>query len=217
MVADVEQAGFQEVLRRFERWRTIAAVLGQKPYDEPDFENGRLYFRWDYAEQVSKWPDAREQGDWAAYIIEPAPDGLFYVIRSLWHERASQRTESVEVVFAQAQAAGKYVLAHVANSIRYERKLKSMSILWRERGLGSKIDIAAPSEGILEGILKRTPHANLEMLREYQKRYFMLDHPEIFAVTASASSPYMQVLTLSFDQLDAELLDGLPVESVPAL
>ena len=208
----VDDSKFREVLRRFERWRTISAALGQKPYDAPDFENGRLYFRSDYAEQVSKWPPAREQGDWGAYIIEPSPSGLFRVIRSLWHERAPQRTESLEAVFSRAEDAGKYVIAKIGVSLRgsVQTKLPLLYQIWDNRSLQPVIDKTSPPADLLQEVIESMPGANPENIRAYLEKYALHATPEVYAATFPSNSPYMHVLALSFDQLDAELEDGLP-------
>lgn len=208
----IDQSKFGEVLRRFERWRTIAKNLGQKPYDPPDFENGRLYFRSDYAEQVSKWPAAREQGDWGAYIIEPSQSGLFRVIHSLWHERAPKRTESLEAVFSRAEDAGKYVIAKIGVSLRgsIQTKLPLLYEIWDNRGWQPLIDKTPPPAGLLQEVIESMPDANPEMIRAYLEKYTLHAMPEVYAATFPSNSPYMHVLALSFDQLDAELQDGLP-------
>jgi len=215
-VTDMERADFQEVLHRFERWRAIATMLGQKPYDEPDFDNGRLYFRSDYAEQVAKWPDAREKGDWGAYVIESTATGLFSVVRSLWHERAPERSEDLEVMFSRPDDAGKYVIAHVANSIRFGTGLKSRSISWRELGLDRSIVISPPTDEQFRLYFEAIPGADPVELRGYLNQYTVEGASQIYAVTSSENRPYMQVLARSFDQLDAELLKGLPIASAPA-
>lgn len=217
-MTEVDQASFGEVLRRFERWRTIAALLGQKPYDEPDFENGRLYFRVDYAAQVAQWPPAREQGDWGAYIIELAPTGLYNVIRSLWHERAPERTERIEAVFTQPEDAGKYVLAQIADGLHVGLRLKSQFLKWEEQGLDSVISITPLSGSILQYFIEITPGMTLDNAHEYYfDKYALRGNLEVYAVTSSENRPYMQVLVRSFDELDAELVDGLPLAGVPPL
>ena len=132
----MDRSEFSEVVQRFDRWRTVAKALGQQPYDAPAFEDERLYFRSDYAEQIAKWPRAREEGDWGAYIIDPTSGGMYCVVRSLWHERATHRSEAVEAVFSRAEDAGKYIIARVASSIRFDNGLTSQTVLWREQGLG---------------------------------------------------------------------------------
>lgn len=206
----VEVADFIEVIDRFDKWRTIAISLGLRPYDAPDFENGRLYFRSDYTEQVSKWPPAREQGDWGAYIIETTPTGFFCVVRSLWHERAPQRTERPEALFSRAEDAGKYVIAQAADEIHVGLRLESQFLKWEAQGLGPSIDIETPSDDDLQEFIKRIPGITVSSARQHRTKYKLVGHPEVFAVTSSGNGPYMHVLTLSFDQLDSQLANGLP-------
>lgn len=214
-MTELNSLEFGEVLSRFERWRTIAAALGQKPYDKPDFEGSRLYFRSGYAEQVAKWPAARERGDWGAYVIEQTPTGLFNVIRSLWHERAPKRTETIEAVFSQAEDAGKYVIANVGLSIRGSLrpriKLPLLYVIWENRNLRPAIITVTPPADIVQELISSMSDANPEMIRKYLEMYVLHDTPEVYAMTFPSSSPYMHVLALSFDQLDAELAEGLPL------
>jgi len=217
-VTGIADSSLRETLRRFDRWRTIATLLDQRPYDEPDFENSRLYFRSDYAAQVAEWSAAREKGDWGAYIIEPCPSGLFSVIRSLWHERAPRRTETIETVFTQLEDAGKYVIARVANSIRFDAGVSSLSIRWSDRDFNSMIKIMPPSDKFLQCFIEKTPGMDADNAHDYYlDQYSLSGRPSTEAVTSSDNRPYMQVLGLSFEELDAELLDGLPLATVPPL
>jgi hypothetical protein len=209
----MDRSEFSEVVQRFDRWRTVAKALGQQPYDAPAFEDERLYFRIDYAEQIAKWPRAREEGDWGAYIIDPTSGGMYCVVRSLWHERATHRSEAVEAVFSRAEDAGKYIIARVASSIRFDNGLTSQTVLWREQGLGAEINVGPVPESIIQMISERTPEGNVEAIREYEKMYSLAKDSNVFGVTSEGNSPYMHVLTLSFDELDAELKDGLPETS----
>lgn len=67
-----------EVISNYNVWRTVANMAGSGgPYDEPDWQDGRLYFRSDYSEKVKKWPEWAESGYWGAWIISPAQDEYF--------------------------------------------------------------------------------------------------------------------------------------------
>jgi len=209
-MTDIDHTDFDEVLSRFEHWRQLAAQFGAKPYDAPDFEDGRLNFRVDYADQVAKWPAAREQGDWGALIIESTTGGLFNVVQSLWHERAPKRQESLEAVFSRAEDAGKYVISRVANGIRVRVGLDSLAITWEEEGLGNEVTRSVPTDQDLTEFAMRNPRLTFDKLREFPAKYRLVAQPEICAIALNRIEPYMHILTLTFDQLDALLEGGLP-------
>lgn len=71
--------------------------------------------------------------------------------------------------------------------------------------------LAPGSSEALQEIIESMPDANSEMIRKYLEKYSLHARPENYALTFPSNSPYMQVLALSFDQLDAELADGLPL------
>jgi hypothetical protein len=216
-VPKINRSDFSEVTRRFERWRMIARMVGQEPYDEPDFGDGRLYFRYGFTSQATKWPDAATKGDWSAYVIECSGGGLFNVIRSLWHERDFERSEDLEAVFSRPEDAGKYVIAQVADSIRIASRTGSQFTNWEQQGLDSTVSVASPPESLIQYFVDSRPGTRLQFAEEYLKKYSLGSDPAEYGVTLPANWPYMQVISLSFDEVDTQLLDGLPLETVPRL
>lgn len=84
-----------EVIRYYDFWREIANSIGNGPYDEAEWVEDRLYFRSDYSEKLKRWPEWAEFGDWAAWIIALKPERYMCVLRSLKHERESERNERI--------------------------------------------------------------------------------------------------------------------------
>lgn len=214
---EINRSDFREVTRRFERWRNIAKVIGQEPYDEPDFENGRLYFRYGYTAQAANWPDVDTKGDWSAYVIESSGADLFNVTRSLWHERDVERSHDLEAVFSQPEDAGKYVIAQVVDTIRIGCRAESQFIRWERQGLDPAVCVVRPPDSLIQYFVDSRPGTQLQFAEEYLKQYLRNSNPSAYGVTLPANWPYMQVIRLSFDELDTELLDGLPLETIPEL
>jgi hypothetical protein len=214
---DINRSDFSEVTRRFERWQTIAKMIGQEPYDEPDFEDGRLYFRFGFTAQATKWPDAATKGDWSAYVIESSGADLFNVIRSLWHERDFERSDDLEAVFSRPEGAGKYVIAQVADSIRVAGRAASQFTKWEQQGLDPAVSVTRPPDSLIQYFVDSRPGTRLQFAEEYLKKYSLNSNPSEYGVTLPANWPYMQVISLSFDELDTQLLDGLQLETVPQL
>ncbi|MCV7198381.1 hypothetical protein [Mycobacterium angelicum] len=202
---------YATVIRYYELWRRITQSTGNAPDDPPDWESGRLYFRSEYATQVAEWPKAKEFGDWTAWIIEPTQEGHYIVLRSLKHERASRRSEEIEAVFSQVSAAGKYIIAHVGNCLRLDLNLDPLVKSWDLSGQNSQLVIRLAHKTVVDYMLQIRPNTDREFAEKYLKRYSSLNAPASFCYAFSAKQKYLQILTMTFQQLNASLLNGMPV------
>jgi hypothetical protein len=201
-----------DVYRYYELWRRIANLVGGGPYDEPDLQDGRVYFRSDYSEKVRKWPEWAEQGYWGAWIIEPKHEGYFCVLRSLLHEREVDRSETIQVIFSRFLDAGKYIVMRVGDSIRTSRdiRLKSLFVNWEDRGLDARIRMEPASRDVVDFLKRESPTLKDGFAEEYLKKYTLDDDLGSYGFTLPDEQPRMGVLAVSLEELTAELLDGMP-------
>jgi hypothetical protein len=201
---------FSEVIRYYDLWRKVASVAGGGPYDEADWENDRLYFRSDYSDKLKKWPEWAKLGDWAAWIIAPTSKGYFCVLRSLMHERASQRSETIEVMFSHSVDAGKYIVLRMGDSLRSNLRLQTLFIRWNDRGLNPRIEVDPASPEVIDFLIRETPTLNRDFAEKHLKSYTLKDDPSSYGFALPSEQTNMEVLALSFEELTAALLDGMP-------
>ncbi len=206
----VAQGGSTEVIRYYDLWRKIASVARDGSYDEADWEDGRLYFRSDYAEKLRKWPEWAELGDWGAWIIAPRNEGYICVLSSLKHERDTQRSERVEVMFSHFADAGKYIIMRIGDSVRSDLRLQTLFVKWEARGLNSRIQIQPANREAIGFLNKERPTLKEGYAEKYLKSYTLEDDPTSYGFALSWEQPRMEVLALSFEELTAALLDGMP-------
>ena len=206
-----------EVIRYYELWRKIANSVGEGPYDEAEWVEDRLYFRSDYSEKLRQWPEWAESGDWGAWIIARKPEGYICVLHSLKHERETERSERTEAIFSRFADAGKYIVARIGNGIRSGRniRLKSVFLDWEARGLDARIRVAAAGPEIIDFLAVERPTLDRDYAEQHLRRYTLEDNPGSYGFAMDYEQPMMQVLALSFEELTAELLQGLP-ESITA-
>jgi hypothetical protein len=211
--------GFAETIRYYGLWREIANFVGSGPYEEADWEDGRLYFRLDYWDKLREWPEWAQLGDWAAWIIAPTGAGYFCVMHSLKHERASQRSERIEVIFSHVPDAGKYIILQMGDSLRYRLGLETLSIKWRAQELNSRIQIAPAGREIIDFLIKERPTLEREYAVKHLKNYTLEHDASAYGFALPADQTNMEVLALSFEELTTALLDGMPesiTSKVPA-
>jgi hypothetical protein len=146
---DVDQSDPEivELIARYNKWRRIYRYAGKSSSapDEPDFENGRLWFR-----------DGYPLPDWTAYIIEGTVNREFRVLRAST-ERRNTPAEAQEAVFSRIQDAGKFILYKVATSLRVESHLPSITQKWRAEGLDHRVDKTIISEDQARYTLRSDP------------------------------------------------------------
>jgi hypothetical protein len=199
-----------ELTRYYELWRKIANFVGDGPYDQASWEDDRLYFRSDYSEKVKQWPQWAEQGDWGAWIIASTPKGCYCVIRSLVHERSTQRSESLEAVFSSNIDAGKYIVARIGDGVRTSLRLKSLFLKWEARGLNPRIKVEPADQKAIDLFNQKGASQIEDYLEKHLKSYRLQDDPNVYGITLYYEQPSMEVLALSFEELTASLLDGMP-------
>lgn len=202
--------GSQEVTHYYELWRTIVNHVGRGPYDQADWVNGRLYFRSDYSEKLKKWPEWAEFGDWGAWIIASTSEGYFSVLRSLMHERATQRSENVEVMFSHFTDAGKYIILQIGDSLRSDLRLQTLFVKWDDRELSSRIRIEPASREAVGFWNRVCPTLKDGFAEKHLKSYTLEDDPSSYGLALPAEHTNMEVLALTFEELTAALLDGMP-------
>ena len=132
------------------------------------------------------YPDA----DWSAFILDLAGNGPYKVVHAST-ERRGYPVESSRAVFSRIEDAGKYIVYEVADLLRVAQQLEPLDRKWRAAGLDRQVDKVIVSEK--------------------QARYQLREDPTIFFLAFSGGiQPYNHILPLSYDQLDAALLDGFP-------
>lgn len=207
---DVDRYG--EVIRNYEYWRRIATETGKNSYDEPDWANGRLYFRSNYLREVQRWPDWDQFGEWAAWIIEPTPGGCYNVLRSLKHEREKERSDEIEVTFSKVADAGKYITLQIGDERRLALGLETLFLKWEAEGPDPRIRITAAGEHAIEDFMRRTPGISRQFLEQHLRAYILRDDPTSYAIALASQQPDIQVLAYSYAELNAMLLDGMPTD-----
>lgn len=200
-----------EVIANYNRWRAVANLAGSGgPYDEPDWEDGRLYFRSDYSEKVRKWPAWAKSGYWGAWIIGPTQDERFCVVQSLLHERAAERSEDIQAVFSHFEDAGKYIILQIGDSLRYRLGLETLSVKWEARGLNPRIQVGPPEQDIVEFVLHESPGLKREFAEKHLKKFVRRDDFNSYGFALPGEQINMEVLALSLDDLNAALAQGMP-------
>lgn len=202
--------GYGEFIDHYNFWRKVANSVGNGPYDEAERHEGRLYFRSDYSNKVAKWPEWAEQGDWGAWIIARTKLGYFSVLSSLKHERAAQRDEEIIVLFSRFSDAGKYIIMRVADSTRVSLRLQTQFVKWDDRGPDSRIAIGAADLDVINLLKSEYPGLQEGFVEQYLKRYTLTTRPDSYGFAFPEDEPRMRILLLSFKELTAALLDGMP-------
>ncbi|BBY04146.1 hypothetical protein [Mycobacterium seoulense] len=202
--------GFAELASYYDLWRRLANSEGRGPYEEPDWHEGSLYLRSDYWDKIREWPQWAEFGDWSAWVIAPMRGGCFRVLRSLKHERAAQRSEEISAIFSRFVDAGKYVILRMGDSLRSGLRLNTLFIQWDDRGLNQQLEVGLAGPDVIDLLCTEMPTLDKESVGRYLKRYTLKGDPDSFAYTFPSEEPRMEILALSFEELTAALLDGMP-------
>ncbi|MCV7257084.1 hypothetical protein [Mycobacterium shimoidei] len=174
-------AGFAELISRYEKWRRIYSYAGKPVRDELIWGDGRLNLRYGYPHM-----------DWTAYVIEPKDNG--YNVLRVTTERRNEPHERLVGFFSHLDDAGKYVIWYVGESLRMYCSLPPLTPSWRAAGLD--------------------PRVKQISLDKYVSKYEFRDDPSrYFVPQVGGVQPENRLLPLTYDELDAQLLDGMP-ESV---
>lgn len=127
--------------------------------------------------------------EWWAYILAEKSDGLFSVIRGST-ERSATLVESTKGSFSRLRDAGKFLIYEVGEWLRISRRMEPVSWRWDDAGLDPRVYQDVHSDKIVKYSLRSDPDA-----------YFIMTRGDV---------AYSHILPLSYDELDAELIDGFP-------
>jgi hypothetical protein len=176
-----------ELVDRYERWRRIYRYAEKMPPNEPDWENGRLWFRYGYP-----YPD------WTAYILQATADGGYRVFRATTERRETPAESPRGGTFARLQDAGKYIIFNVGEKLRIECRMKPINLEWADAGLDPRVDKLIIDENWAKYVLRSNPAS-------------------YFTTVSRGIAPYNHILPLSYDQLDDVVLDGFPESIISQL
>lgn len=126
---------------------------------------------------------------WTAYVLQPDNEGC-EVLR-VTSEHRNEPLESLCGVFSSVEGAGKYVLLNVGESLRISLRLDPIEWAWEDAGLDHRVRQLS--------------------LGQYVSKFELKDDPtEYFVLQVGGIQPENKLLTLTYDELDALLLDGMP-------
>ncbi|WP_131536102.1 hypothetical protein [Mycolicibacterium aromaticivorans] len=129
---------------------------------------------------------------WTAYIVKP--DGERCAVLRVASEHRNEPVESLCGVFSSVEDAGKYIVLNVGEFLRIGLRLDPIEWAWEDAGLDQRVRQLSVDE-----------YVSRFELKDDTTRYFVLQ--------AGGIQPENKLLTLSYDELDALLVEGMP-ESV---
>jgi hypothetical protein len=133
-VDEIQQSDeLAELLQFYGKWRAIYSQAGKAPRDEPEWEDGRLWFR-----------DGYPHPDWTAFVLEPTGDG-FEVVRAST-ERRNDPVMNPEGYFSRLEVAGKFIIAKIGNYLRIDSRLDPTSWAWEDSGTPPEVEELIVSE-----------------------------------------------------------------------
>jgi hypothetical protein len=124
--------------------------------------------------------------DWWAYVLEDA--GGDYRVSRISTERSAVPIESLKGRFSRIQDAGKFMIYEVAESLRINCRLEPLSWKWDDEGLDS--------------------HVEAQIKSDREVKYALRGNPQAYFIMTRGDMPYSHILPLSYDDLDANLLNG---------
>lgn len=145
------------------------------------------------------WEDSRlclragyPQPGWTGYIIEPEGSGCS--VSTVTSERRNEPVESLSGFFSFVDDAGKYIVLKIGESLRIRLRLDPVEWGWEDAGLDRRVRQVS--------------------LDRYVSKFELKDDPSRYIVLqVGGDQPESKLLTLTYDELDDLLLDGMP-ESV---
>ena len=192
-----DDTGLQQSADRYESWlRRWALATGTEPSrNVPELKDGRLWFR-----------DRYPYPDWTARIIEPSHDG--YLVLAATTERRNTPHITVEAIFSRLEDAGKHVIVFIGDMLRMECKLEPLYRQWRRSGISSAVEKDAGDQQVIRFIADYNG-VSPDTVQRLVHKYSVKAEPGRYAHLAASDEPTSQVLTLSYDELDALLTEGL--------
>ncbi|OCB62970.1 hypothetical protein A5677_10970 [Mycobacterium malmoense] len=131
-------------------------------------------------------------------------------MRSLRHERASKRSEKIEALFSHPVDAGKYIVLRMGDNLRSHLRLETLFMRWDDRGLSPLLEVASAEPDVIDFFCKKAPTLERESAERGLKRYALKADPRSYGFALPSEQTNMEVLALSFDELTATLLEGMP-------
>lgn len=127
---------------------------------------------------------------WGGYIIEPR--GSEYAVLDVTTERRVEPLESPLGYFSLFELAGKYIIWNIGENLRVRSRIPSLELTWGPASL--------------------SPGVRAIPIAKYETRYELIDAPQKYIVIRSGGiQPENRLLTMSYDDLDRALEEGLPV------
>jgi hypothetical protein len=143
-----EPRDHQQLIDRYNKWRDAYVSAGKTAPNEPDWENGRLYFRIGYP-----YPE------WRAFIIGEANGG--FDVLSASTERSTVTTEGWKGKFSRLEDAGKFVIATIADYLRIGCSAEPIAMKWRTEGLDPRVRKEELPEGLAKYSLASDPDVHM--------------------------------------------------------
>lgn len=125
--------------------------------------------------------------DWSAYVLEADRSGLYSVLYAST-ERRETPVESPQGSFSRIEDAGKFIVYKVATSLMIACFMDPLSWKWDDAGIDPRVDAQIQSDRVV--------------------RYVLRSNPEAYFIMTRGDTPYSHMLPLSYDELDAELLQS---------
>ncbi len=129
---------------------------------------------------------------WRGYIVDGSEGG--YRVFTVTTERRNEPLESLVATFADMGDAGKYIIWKVGSYLRIDLGLPSLTQRWTKEGLDHRVQV--------------------ERLAEFESKFELKADPaRYFVMRMGGVQPENRLLPMTYQELDAKLLEGMP-ESV---
>lgn len=129
---------------------------------------------------------------WLGYILDASEGG--YRVFTVTTERRNEPFESLAATFSDIDDAGKYIVWKVGSYLRIDLGLPSLTQRWTHEGLDHRVQV--------------------ERLAEFESKFELKDDPaRYFVIRMGGVQPENRLLPMTYEELDALLLEGMP-ESV---
>lgn len=169
-----------ELLARYSRWRDIYMRAGVPPWDSPDLDADTLHFR-----------RGHPHPDWYGFAISKDVDER-YAVLNVSTEHQNTPTEGVDTTFSSVREAGNYIIYNIGDFLRIECRLDPISWTFRDAGMSPDVEEKVPID-------------------ERHAKYRLRNSPDTYFVTGAGGISWTNwLLTLTYDDLDRRLTDGLP-------
>ncbi|HZU48392.1 MAG TPA: hypothetical protein VFA16_14255 [Mycobacterium sp.] len=193
-----ERAYWRELVDRYETWRQRwLSTVGTTRGDAAEWSDSRLWFR-----------DGYPYPDWRGLALERSGNG--YLVLTVWTERRTSPGIAIKSMYSRLEDAGKYVIADIGDSLRKECGLEPLFQQWQRAGVRDGI---AKSSDVDENIVRFIADRNgvsHDVIRRFTHKYSVKSEPSVYAYSATSSEPMVNVMLLSYDELDTLLCEGLP-------